>query len=104
MSNNMNLKYILFFLLFVYLAPANAQTINGTVQNIFVSHNSAFAIYINSSNNLVFYQNAINLVTTSFAIVVNTWYNVTIIYQPSSIGYLYVNNVFKTRILISKKW
>jgi hypothetical protein len=75
----------------------NAQTANGSNQQLFTAYNAYVALFINSSNNIGFFLptgsgNTATTIATSYAIVSNTWYYVTSIFQSNGVCSLYVNN------------
>lgn len=73
----------------------NAQTINNIQQDVQWTYGGSCGIYLNTSNQLVYYMpsggTSVNAVTTSFTIVPNTWYHVYYTFQSNSIGSLIVN-------------
>lgn len=70
----------------------NPQTLSSGNQHVFNAYAGQFVIYMNSSNQLVYYMyNGVSL-TPSFAFTTNTWYFVTAIFQKNGNCSLYVNN------------
>ena len=78
----------------------NAQTINNTQQNIITSSSGHVCFYIKSTTNYLSFfipsgggTSAIDIATSSTAILSNTWYNVVGVFQSNGICSLYINNV-----------
>jgi hypothetical protein len=74
----------------------NAQSLGAsTNQVIFVAYSGAYAVYINTSNQIMYYLpsggTALNAITGP-VISINTWYYVTAIFQTNGTCSLYVNN------------
>lgn len=78
----------------------NPQTVNGSQQTVFSTYTGGIQVYIQPSTNYLFYQipsggasGVINgQVVTTYALSVNTWYYITIIFQTNGLCSLYVNN------------
>ena len=74
----------------------NVQSISApSNQVIFVAYTGAFAVYINTSNQIMYYipsgGTALNVVTGP-VVSINTWYYITAIFQTNGVCSLYVNN------------
>jgi hypothetical protein len=74
----------------------NAQSIGApSNQVIFVAYTGAYAVYINTSNQIMYYipsgGTALNVVTGP-VVSINTWYYITAIFQTNGVCSLYVNN------------
>ena len=76
----------------------NPQSLTSVQQQVFVAYTGSMVVYITGSNQLAWYMpsgggtTALTIGTTSFALVTNTWYYVTIIFQTSGVCSFYVNN------------
>jgi hypothetical protein len=75
----------------------NAQTLNGTQQNVTFVYGGACGIYLNGSNQIAYYLpsggglTAVTGVLTPYAIATNTWYHVYFTFQTNGACTLYVN-------------
>jgi hypothetical protein len=70
----------------------NLQSLSGGWQNIFVSYSTAWSISMFGSN-LQLWNNGVNILTTSYVLTTNVWYNVFVSFQTNGIGYFYLNNI-----------
>ena len=76
----------------------NPQSFAGVQLQVFAAYAGGMVVYINPSNQLAWYMpsggagTGVTMGTTSFALVTNTWYYVTIIFQTSGVCSFYVNN------------
>ena len=70
----------------------NTQT-SGVQQNIIFTNLGSAGIFISAANLIFVYANGTYIPYNGYPVSMNTWYNVTAVFQASGPGILYMNNV-----------